>query len=777
MLKNYLKTAFRNLIKYKGYSFINIAGLDVGLACAVLIFIWAYDELHYDSFHPDSDRIFRLIIHSADDPSAGGVPSTPYVLPQILKQEYPEVEEVVRVRTMAYPSALRQDDISYYEDRFFLADSSFFSIFGHEFLQGDPGSALAKPNSVVLTQDSVEKYFGAADPMGRILNWNNTADLEVTGVIDNVPYNSHLQFDFVASLQLYGRERLNSWWRETAGYVKLREGASVYEFSRKISGIMQKYHPSDNYTLSLQPIRQAHLNIMQGGRGDIRILYIFLATAVLILIIACFNFINITTARSGIRALEVGMRKVVGARRGNIIRQFLGESFLLTLIALAVSLLLVDLVLPSFNSIQGKGLSLLGSLGGNLPILLILIVLTTGLLSGSYPALYLSSLQPVKIMRRDQGKRGVRLRTLLVVVQFSVSIMLIILTLVAHRQMRFIRSADLGFSRRQILTIQMNEQLGDHFQSFKRRVLQDPRIQNVTAASAPPHFLFNVNNFSWEGLPDEEHKEINFLYVDHDYAETFDLEIVKGRDFSLSFPSDEKDAAIVNETAARMMGFDDPVGKKVNLAGEPKTIIGVVKDFNYKPLIFDISPMVMAVRPDWYYDLLIKVRSDDVPGALAHIENVFRETAPDFPFRYTFLDDFFEMIYRPLSIMNTIFNSFAALAVFISCLGLFGLSALLLEQRKNEIGIRKVLGASTQGVIFLITKHFIRIVLIANLIALPAAFFASKMLLNLFVYRTRVQPSIFLMTIAFSFAVALITVSYQVWRTARTNPIDSIRCE
>jgi len=777
MLRSYLKTAFRNLRRYKGYSFINIAGLAVGLACAVLIFIWAYDELHYDSFHPNNDRIFRLLIHAADDPSDGGVPSTPYILPRILKQEYPEVEEVVRVRDKAYPSALKHGDISFYEDRFFLADNSFFSIFGHDFLEGDPASALSKPNAVVLTRDSVKKYFGAVDPMGRILNWNNTADLEVTGVIENVPYNSHLQFDFVASLQLHGRERLNSWWRETAGYVKLREGASASEFGRKISGIMQRYHPSDNYTVSLQPIREAHLNIMQGGRGDIRILYLFFATAVLILIIACFNFINITTARSGIRALEVGMRKVVGARRGNIIRQFLGETFLLTLIALALSLLLVDLALPSFNAVQGKELSLLGSLGGRLPILLILIAVITSLLSGSYPALYLASLRPVKIMRRDQGKRGARLRTLLVVGQFSVSILLIILTLVAQRQMRFIRSADLGFSRHEILTIQMNDQLRDNLQSFKRRVLQDPRIQNVTAASAPPHFLFNVNNFSWEGLPDEEHKEINFLYVDHDYAETFGLEIVKGRDFSISFPSDEQDAAIVNQAAARMMGFDDPVGKRVDLAGEPKTIIGVVKDFNHKPLIFDISPMVMAVKPSWYFELIVKLHPDDVPGGLAHVEKVFHETTPDFPFRYTFLDDFFEEIYRPLTIMNMIFNSFAALAVFISCLGLFGLSALLLDQRKNEIGIRKVLGASTRGVIFLTTKHFMRIVLIANLIAVPAAFFASRLLLNLFVYRTRIQPSIFLMSISFSFAAALITVSYQVWKTARTNPVDSIRCE
>jgi ABC-type antimicrobial peptide transport system permease subunit len=364
-----------------------------------------------------------------------------------------------------------------------------------------------------------------------------------------------------------------------------------------------------------------------------------------------------------------------------------------------------------------------------------------------------------------------------VVGQFSVSILLIILTLVAHRQMRFIRSADLGFSRQEILRIQINDQLRENYRPFKQRLLQDSRIANVTAASALPHFLFNVNNFSWEGLPEGEQKEINFLYVDHDYTETLGLQIVRGRDFSERFPTDEKDAAIINESTVRMMGFEDPIGKKVMLAGEPKTVIGVVKDFNHKPLIFDISPMVMAIRPSWYYDLIIKIRSDDIAGGLAHIEKVFNESSPDFPFQYMFLDDFFEMVYRPLGIMNAIFNSFAALAVFISCLGLFGLSALILEQRKKEIGIRKVLGASTRGVVFLLSKKFIRIVLLANFIAVPAAYFASRFLLNLFVYRTYVHLSIFLLTIGLSFVSALITVSYQVLKTARTDPVKSIRYE
>ncbi len=779
MFKNYIKIAFRNIRRYKGYSLINIAGLTVGMACFILIFLWVYDELHYDTYHPNSDRLCRIILKKADDPGDPGIPSTPYILPQILKDEYPEIVEVTRVRTRGYPSAVRHGDITFYEQYFFFADPSFFSMFSYEFIAGNPKTALPNPNSVVITQKAAHKYFGDEDPMGKVLRWNNAHDLEVTGIIKMVPYNSHLQFDFIASLQIYDSERLSSWWREADAYVLLQEGASVKDVGRKISGTIQRYQPEDDYVIALQPVKEAHLNIAQGGRSDRRFVLIFALIAVMILAIACVNFMNITTARSGIRALEVGLRKVVGAKRADLIKQFLGESVFLTLISFFLAITLVDLFLPAFNRLQGKEMSLLGS--GNMFIYLSLGVaaILTGFVAGSYPAFFLSAFQPAKVLKKDmgRGRKGSLFRAILVVSQFSISVMLIILTLVAYKQMRFIRNTELGFSREQIVHILVNDQLRDAHKTFKERLLRNPRILNVTYASAPPHLLFNVNNFEWEGMDTDKEVELNFLYVDHDYAETFDLEIVEGRDFSEEFLTDATEAYVVNESAVRFMGMTDPIGKRVTLAGREGRIIGVVKDFNHKPLIFEITPMVMGIRPSWYYDLLIKISPEDIQGSLAYIEKIFNETSPAFPFEYQFLDEWFEMIYTPLRIINQIFNSFAFLAVFISCLGLFGLASLLLEQRKKEIGIRKVLGASTTGVMVLLSKRFMRIVLVANVIAVPVAYFATRMFLNLFVYRIRLDAGMVVATVAFTFLVALLTISYQVIKTALANPVDSIRYE
>ena len=638
MFKNYMKVAFRHILRYKGYSLINIAGLTVGMACFILIFIWVYDELHYDTFHAHSDRLFRIILKKADNPGDVGIPSTPYILPEILKNEYPEIVEVTRVRMHGYPSAVRHDDITFYEQRFFLADPSFFTMFTYDFAAGDPQMALANPNSVVITQEAANKYFDDEDPMGKVFRWNNDRDLEVTGIIKKVPYNSHLQFDFMASLQLYDAERLSSWWREAVGYVELQDGISGEDVSRKISGTILKHRPKDNYIVSLQPVKEAHLNIVQGGRSDIRLVLIFALVALLILAIACVNFMNITTARSGIRALEVGMRKVVGAKRTDIIKQFLGESIFFSLITFFLAITIVDLFLPTFNKLQGKEMSLFES--GNMVIYLSLglAALLTGIFAGSYPAFYLSAFQPVKVLKggMNRGHKGSLFRAILVVSQFAVSVILIILTLVAYKQLQYIKNAELGHSREKFVHIQVNDQLREAHKTIKERLLRDPRILNVTFASAPPHFLFNVNNFEWEGMDTDKEVEFDFLYVDHDYAETFDLEIVQGRDFSEEFPTDATEAYIVNESAVRFMGMTDPLGKKAVLAGREGKIIGVVKDFSTKPLIFEISPFVMGIRPSWYYDLLIKIGPEDIQGSLAYIEKVFYETSPSFPFEYNF---------------------------------------------------------------------------------------------------------------------------------------------
>ena len=779
MFSNYLKVAIRNLKKHKAYSLINISGLTVGMVCFILISLWIYDETHYDSFHADSGRLFRLILRPAGNPADPGFPSAPYVLPQILKDEFPDIEETVRVRDRAYASAVRFGDKSFYENRFFLADASFFSMFSYDFLKGDPATALADPGAVVVTRDTAAKYFGKDDPMGKVLRWNEAEDLIVTGVIERPPANSHLQFDFVASLVLGGRDKLSTWSRETAAYVLLREGASRDDVESKISGIILKHHPEDDYRVSLQSLPDAHLTFAHGGGNDRRVILIFAIIAAAVLAIACVNYMNLATARSFKRAKEVGLRKVVGAAKGQIVRQYLGEAVGLSFLSLLFAVGIVDLIIPIYNRSQGKAIALLGA--GSLPVLLFLVAvaLVTGLAAGSYPALVLSSFKPVSIFKNalHKGGRSTVLRTVLVTSQFAAAVVIIILTVFAQKQFRYIRNADLGFDRERIIRFQMNDPLRENYDLFKERLLQNPKVLNVTAASALPHMIFNVNDLEWEGKGTENPVDVNFLYVDHDYAETFGLEIIRGRDFSKEFAADSSEAFVVNESALPLLGFEDPLGKKLTLAGREGRIIGVVKDFNFKPLIFEISPLVMAVRPDWYFDLLVKISPDEMPRTLAYMKDIFADVAPRFPFEYTYLDDAFNLVYSPLTFLNSILDAFAGIALFISCLGLFGLASLLAEQRKKEVGIRKVLGASASGILALLSRRFFLTVLAANVVAVPISYFATKMFLNLFVYRTAFNPLVILAASLVTFAVALATVSYQVLKTARINPVECLRYE
>lgn len=779
MLKNYLKTTLRTIGKHKADSLVNIAGLAVGMACFILIALWVYDETHYDTFHANADRIYRLVLRKADEPSDPGFPSAPYILPSILKSEFPEIEETVRVRDMAYPSPLRYGNVLAYEQLFYMADASFFTVFSHKFLKGDPATALADPGSVVLTRSAAAKYFGGEDPMGKVMRWNNAEDLRVTGVVEDVPYNSRFRFNFVGSIELCGRERITTWNRETSAYLLLRKGAKRREVEAKISGTILKHHPEDNHVLSLQSLPEAYLTLIHGGGSDTRIVLIFAVIAVAVLAIACVNFTNLATARSSGRSLEVGVRKVVGARRSDVVRQFLGEALVFAFIALALALAIVDMILPGFNKLQGKELSLLGSGSPALYIFLVAVALLTGLAAGSYPAFYLSAFKPAAVLRkmaRARG-RGTSLRTALVVGQFAASVVMIVLTMTARKQMSFILTSDLGFDRERIIHVFINDELRPKFELFKERLLREPGVLAVTASSAMPHALFNSNDFTWEGRGDGPEVEVNFLYVDPDYARTFGLEIVEGRDFVKGFPAAEHEAFIVNQAAVRFMGLSEPLGRQATLAGRTGRIVGVVKDFNHQPLIFDISPLVLAVRPEWFYDLLIKVGPEDIPRTLAGIERVFKDTTPGFPFEYRFLDQVLETIYKPLRFVNRVFDTFAVLALFISCLGLVGLASLLTERRTKEVGIRKVMGASAPGLFALLSGKFFATVLAANVIAAPLAYWATRAFLGLFVYRVPFDGLALVFAAGVTLAIALASVAIQVFRTARVDPVDCLRYE
>jgi putative ABC transport system permease protein len=779
MLGNYFKVATRNLRKHKAYSLINIAGLAVGMACFILLSLWIYEETHYDSFHENSGRLFRLVLHKADDASDPGFPSAPYILPRILKEEFPEIEETARVRDRAYPSAVRFGDKSFYENRFYMADATFFKLFSYRFLEGGPETALADPRSVVLTRSTAAKYFGADEPLGKTLRWNETEDLVVTGIIDDVPPNSHLQFDLVAALDLVGRDKLTTWWRDASAYVLLRRGASRDEVEAKISGTILEHHPEDEFRISLQALADAHLTFAHGGSNDRRVILVFGVIALAVLAIACVNYMNICTSHASLRAPEVGVRKVVGARRRDVIAQHLGEAVGLSFLSLGLAVAIVELVVPIYNKSQGQAISLWGV--GGLPLLLFLaaVALATGFVAGSYPALVLSSFKPVTVLknRLQRGGRSATLRTILVTGQFVAAVVIIILAVYARKQLAFIRNADLGFDRERIVRFQANDALREKFDLFKERLLQNPNVLNVTAASALPHLLFNFNDLAWEGMDAENPVEVNVLYVDPDYAETFGLEIVLGRDFAKEFPTDLTEAFVINESALPLLGFEDPVGKKITLAGREGRIIGVVKDFNFQPLIFEIAPLVMAVRPDQYYDVLVKIGPESMPRTLAYMKDVFSDVSPGFPFDFRFLDEFFEMVYKPLSFMNGVLDVFTGVALFISGLGLFGLASLLTEQRKKEVGIRKILGASAPGILSLLSRRFFLTVLIANVIAAPLAYFVTRTFLNLFVYRVSFSPLVVLVATAATFAIALAAISGQVLRTSRVNPVECLRYE
>jgi putative ABC transport system permease protein len=557
MFASYLKVALRNLRKHKAYTLINVAGLTVGMACFILLSLWIYEETHYDSFHEKSGRLFRLILHKADDASDPGFPSAPYVLPRILKDEYPEIEETVRVRDRAYPSAVRSGDKAFYEDRFYMADPSFFGMFSYRFVEGEPGTALSGPRSVVLTRSAAARYFGTGEPMGRTLRWNETEDLVVTGVIEDVPRNSHLRFDLVASLDLVGRERLSSWWREASAYVLLREGASRDEVEAKISGAVLERHPEDDLRISLQALPDAHLTFSQGGGNDWRAILIFAVIAAAVLAIACVNYMNISTSYASVRAGEVGVRKVIGARRSEIAVQHLGEAVVLSFLSLVLAVVVVELVVPLYNRSQGQAISLWHV--GGVPLLLFLaaVALLAGLAAGSYPALVLSAFRPVEVLN-NRGRRGGRsalLRSVLVTSQFAAAVVIVILTVYARKQFTFIRNVDMGFDRDRIVRFQANDALREKYDLFKERLLRDPDVLDVTAASALPHLLFNVNDLEWEGMEAEHPVEVAVLYVDPDYAETFGLKMVRGRDFSRDIPTDSTEAYVVNESALPLLGF------------------------------------------------------------------------------------------------------------------------------------------------------------------------------------------------------------------------------
>jgi len=783
---NYLKIALRRIRRHKGYSFINIAGLAIGMACCILMFLWVQDELSFDLFHKNEDNICRVITEFKTSAKLTHNARTPNPLGPTLVERFPEVINFARYQGFD-GWIVKSGDNTYLNDFLGTADPSFFEIFTFPFVRGDPKTALSEKHSIVLTQKMAKKHFGDEDSMGKVINI--LEDFTVTGVIEDVPENSHLHFDCIfpiVNMEDFWHDDFSNWHRTMFyTYIQLQKGNSGKLVGEKIAGTIKDFVPRSSAEVFLQPLKDVHLHsdfeadLDNYSQGSSTLVLIFSLTAMAILLIACINFMNLATARSASRAKEVSMRKVSGAKRSDIIRQFLGESFLLSVIALLLSFILVELFLPLLNDLSGKELTLTFTSNIQLILGLIGIALLTGMLSGSYPAFYLSAFRPADILKKhfDIRVRGGFFRKFLVVFQFALTIILLIGTTVIYRQIDFIRKKDLGFNKDHVLYLPSRHADAE---AYANDLLQDPGVLSVSYSEAPSSEPWGVTGFDWEGRAPGKEVMLFPVVVDYEYCKTFGTRMKEGRFFSREFSTDATESVVVNETAVKAMGLETPIGTKLSFRDQIEgRIIGIMKDFHQSSLHNAIEPMVFHfnAEDEGYHHVAIKISAENVPSTLSFVESVWKKHIQNYPFTYEFLDEKTDNFYKTEKTIGRIFQYFTSMAILIACLGLFGLASFTAEQRTKEIGIRKVLGASISRIAVMLSKEFAKWVLWANLIAWPVAYFVSKRWLGEFAYRISLGWGIFAFSAALALLIAILTVSYQAIKAATANPVDSLRYE
>ena len=798
MFKNYFKIALVHFKKHRAYSFINIFGLSIGIACCILILSYILFELSYDKFHDKADRIYRLQVDLKIADDHLNIPKSSPPMAGYLVQNYPEVLNAVRIQGFNR-IPVSYGDRMFYEDRIYYVDNSIFDVFTFPMVLGDADSALIAADSVVITEGMAKKYFENEDPLGRILKFNNELELRVSGVVEDVPQNSHFSFDMLCSFEMYAqnnRRAMQNWLSiNNYTYILLQEGYDYRLLEQQFPTIIDKQvgsmlkYVKGEMNVSLQPLTRIHLfsNLKQEISGNSRIvyIYIFVAITILILAIACFNFMNLSTARSANRAKEVGMRKVLGGKRRQLIAQFLFESVVYSLCALILALVIVEFSLPLFHSISGIELSINYTKNPWLfPGLLGLAVLV-GLMAGSYPAFFLSSFSPLRIVQGGSkyGRGQSRFRSVLVIFQFSISVGLIFGTMIVFEQLEYMKNRKLGFFKEQLIIVPISDNSTiQSLQSLKEELKNHSGILSVAASSHMPGQTTYVNPFIPEGYTMEQMQYMGELYVDFDFIPTMGIELAQGRNFSEDFQTDLSSSVVINEAAAKAFGWDQPLGKTIaEITTSARivkwTVVGVVKDFHFESLHKQISPLFIRLTTHNLNSLAVRIRPDNVPETLGFLENKMNEVFPYRPFEYAFLDESFDAQYRSEERLGDIFSYFSVLAIFIACLGLFGLASYAAEQRRHEIGIRKVLGASVSGILVLLSKEFTKWVLIANVFTWPVAYVALRLWLQGFAYRTHITPKTFVWSTLISLAIALLTVSLQAIRAALANPADALRYE
>jgi len=789
MLRNYLKVVLRNIRRHAGYSFINIVGLALGMACCLMIALWVADELSFDRFHAKAADLYRV----EEDQSYSGrvyhVTVTPYPLAPALKAEIPEIVEATRVVRFG-GQLFRLGEKAFFEDNARAVDPAFLKMFSFPLSSGDPATALSDPYSVLLTEGTAKKYFGSENPVGKVLNVNNDFDLRVTAVLKDFPTNSYLRFDMLVPYELLKAKGLTN---EEFGsntiltFVELSPGTPAAAVDAKIKDFIKKRRPTSVTELLLFPYTRIHLHQYFGYERDaaVKYIYIFSIIAAFVLLIACINFMNLSTARSAGRAKEVGLRKVVGALKNHLVGRFYSESMIYAFLALLIALALVRLFLPWFNTLSGKTLSL--SLWANKGILLAVVGITavTGVLAGSYPALFLSSFQPVKVLKGNlkTGAGGALFRRVLVVVQFALSVFLIIGTLVVAKQMSYMKSKSLGYDKEQVLYISLRGTTSQTYGALQEELRKDPRVLAVASSSHLPCAIgSNSGNVNWEGKDPQQVVLVGMCGVDYDFLDVMKIELVEGRNFSRDLKTDATEAFLVNEEVRKLMNKEAVAGESFSFVGRTGRVVGVMKNFHFEEMQSKIEPLAVFMDmtdkgPQRANFVLLRVAPGNVPATIESIRKAWDVVNPRFPFDVRFLNDRIEEMYRTEERAGGLLRTFAVLAILIACLGLFGLASYTAEQRTREIGIRKVLGASVPQITALLCREFFLLVLLANLLAWPAAYWAMANWLKGYAYRTNLDATVFFLALALALAIAVLSVSFQALRAAVASPSESLKYE
>lgn len=790
MIKNYFKIAWRNLMKNKIFSLINILGLTIGITVCMMIFLFIMNEFSFDRFHKHGDRIYEVM--RGFDSTKPKVPwlSGPYA-PALLNDFPGEVKKAVRVMPSNYLVTFGTK--SFNEKKVYLADPDFFELFSFPLIKGNPSTALKDPNSVVITETTARKYFGKEDAMGKIIELDKRDHLKVTGIAKDVPFNSHLDFDIVRSISIYNNEDFFKRWinNNNFTYVLLDEHADPAKLQQRFPQFMDKYMGKDmksygfQFSISLTPLKDIYFKessqFSSVKHGDEKVVYIFLSIAVLILLIACINFMNLSTIRAVERSKEVGLRKVMGALRNHLVWQFIGESILLTLISCTLSIGLLQLLMPVYNNLLGYELAVSWA-SPAIYLFLLGVILVVGFLAGSYPAFFLSAFSPIQALKGKLrlGRGGSFFRQALVVVQFSITVLLIVSTIVIMSQMNYMKNKELGYNKEQTIIIRIdNGELYDHRYTFKNELRFKNNIIAASVMSGEPGGFFDGQTFEVEGKQDLV--KLRTEFTDFDFVKTLGLKIIAGRDFSSQYATDTAQAVLVNRSAAAEFGFtpEKAIGKWVKntiLDSTRRRIVGVVEDFNFLSLKENMDALVIAPGDDNRV-ALVRFAPGNIAGALQTVKEAYSKVAPVYPFEYTFLDQKFDVLYKKDVRQQTILGIFSGLAIFIACLGLFGLASFVAAKRTKEIGVRKVLGSSTNNIVVLLSADLLKPVLIAACIAIPVGYYVMSNWLQSFAYRIALQWWIFALAAFITLAIALITVGIKAIKAAMANPVRSLRAE